>query len=209
MFNVCPGCGEYCVEKTIDPAGPYAVCPFCNYAHPFLQQPLFILTGASGAGKTTACLRLVPLLTECVVLEADILWGVLATTEQNDYSDYRNVWLRIAKNIGQSGRPVLLCGTAIPDQFEACPERRYFSTIHYLAIVCDDALLAERLKQRPQWRKSGSAEFIEHMIGFNNWLKAHAATTNPPMELHDSSHQDMQKTVNEVARWVRGRLERK
>src|SRR5690348_5629653 len=73
VFNVCPRCGEHSVEKTIDPSGPYAVCPFCHHAHPFLQQPLFIITGPSGVGKTTICLKLVPLLKECVVMESDIL----------------------------------------------------------------------------------------------------------------------------------------
>ncbi len=67
MFNVCPRCGEYAVEKSIDPSGSYAICPFCRYAHPFLQQALFIITGASGSGKTTVCLKLVSLLKECVV----------------------------------------------------------------------------------------------------------------------------------------------
>ncbi len=205
MFNVCPQCGEYSVEKTIDPSGPYAICPFCRHAHPFLQQPLFIITGPSGAGKTTVCLELVPLMNECVVLESDILWGAPATPE-NGYREYRDMWLRVAKNIGQAGRPVVLCGTALPEQFESCPERRYFSTLHYLAMVCDDALLKDRLKHRPQWRKSSSDAFIEQMLQFNRWLKEHAATTNPPMTLYDSGTQSIQETTRDVARWIRERL---
>ena len=74
MFNVCPNCGEYSVEKSIDTSGPYAVCPHCHYAHPFLLQPLFLIGGASGTGKTTVGLSLVSILNECVVLEQDILW---------------------------------------------------------------------------------------------------------------------------------------
>ncbi|HEU5227552.1 MAG TPA: AAA family ATPase [Ktedonobacteraceae bacterium] len=206
MFNVCPQCGEYCVEKTIDPAGPFAVCPFCQHAHPFLQQPLFIITGPSGAGKTTVCLALTTLMNECVIIESDILWGLLPATAENNYSEYRNVWLRIAKNIGQAGRPVALCGTAIPEQFEACPERRYFSTLYYLAIVCDDALLEERLKLRPQWRESGSGEVIERMLQFNRWLKEHATTTKPAMTLYDNSHRSIQETTSDVAQWIRERL---
>jgi predicted ABC-type ATPase len=203
LFNICPQCGESCVEKEIDPAGPFAICPFCHYAHPFLQQPLFVVTGASGAGKSTACLRLIPMLQEYVVMEADILWGVFAPAEGNDFSIYRNLWLRVAKNIGQAGRPVVLCGTALPEQLETCPERRYFSTISYLALVCDEALLQERLKQRPAWRGSGTDEVVGQMVRFNRWLKVHAATTNPPMTLLESSHQGIQETVEEIARWVR------
>jgi len=206
VFNVCPKCGEYSVEKAIDSSGPFAVCPFCGYAHPFLQQPLFIITGASGSGKTTVYLELVPLLYECVVLESDILWGAIPASPENNYRDYRNVWLRVAKNIGQNGRPVVLCGTAIPEQFEACPERRYFSTLRYLAMVCDDELLEERLKQRPQWRKSGSVELIEEMIRFNRWLKEHASTTQPPMTLYDTGFRSISETARDVAQWIRQRL---
>jgi predicted ABC-type ATPase len=206
MFNVCPQCGEYSVEKTIDASGPFAICPCCGYAHPFLQLPLFIITGPSGVGKTTICLELVPLVHECVILESDILWGALPATPENNYRDYRNLWLRIAKNIGQSGRPVVLCGTAIPEQFETCPERRYFSTLYYLAMVCDDQLLEERLKQRPAWRHSGSAKSIEDMLHFNRWLKDHVFTTDPPMTLYDTSHGSITQTTKDVAQWIRHRL---
>lgn len=212
MFNVCPQCGEYSVEKIIEPCGTgsesaaNAICPSCHYAHRFLRQPLFIITGASGTGKSTACLALVLILNECVVLEADILWGMVQATPEDNYRDYRNTWLRLAKNIGQAGRPVVLCGTAIPEQFETCLERRYFSTLHYLAMVCDDSVLAERLQQRPAWRQSDSAAFVERMLEFNSWLKANAGKTNPPMTLHDTGHRLPAETIEEVAGWIRQRL---
>jgi hypothetical protein len=128
MFNTCPGCGQYSVEKTIDPAGPFAVCPFCGHRHRFLQLPLFVVTGASATGKTTVCLALQSSLPECVVLECDVLWRPEFADPENDYRAFRDVWLRLAKNIGQAGRPVVLCGSAIPAQYEPCPERRYFIT---------------------------------------------------------------------------------
>lgn len=207
MFNVCPRCGKYSVEKTIDPSGPFAICPFCQYAHRFLQQPLFFITGASGTGKTAACLELVTLLQgECVVLESDILWGAFAATEERGYQDYRNMWLRVAKNIGQAGRPVVLCGTVLPEQCENCPERRYFSTLHYLALVCEDALLIERLKRRPEWRGSGGSDFLQQTVQFNRWLKEHADTTNPPMTLYNTSQRSPQETADAIAQWTRERL---
>jgi hypothetical protein len=206
MFAICPRCGEYAEEKQIDPAGPFAICPHCQYAHPFLQQPLFIVTGASGAGKSTACLALVPTLKECVVLEADILWGLIPTTPADNYRSYRTAWLRLAKNIGQAGRPVVLCGSSVPEQFESCPERRYFSTLHYLALVCEEDALIERLKARPAWRKSASTEVLERMTQFNRWLWEHAATTEPPMTLYDTTNRSIAETVEEMAHWIRQRL---
>jgi predicted ABC-type ATPase len=206
MFNVCPNCGEYSVEKIIDPDGPCAVCPYCQYAHHFLQQPLFVITGASGTGKTTLCLALIPALPECVVMESDILWGLLPATPEDNYQDYRNAWLRIAKNIGQAGKPVVLCGSAVPEQFEHCPERRYFSTLHYLAMVCSENILVERLQDRPAWRQSHSLEFLENMIRFNQWLKKNADLTHPPMTLYDTNHRSIGESTEDVASWIRQRL---
>jgi len=200
VFNVCPHCGEYSAEKTIDPAGPYAICPYCHYAHPFLMQPLFILTGPSGAGKTTVCLELASHLKDCVTLETDILWGAFPTTADKGYSAYHDMWLRLAKNIGQTGRPVVLCGTMLPEHLVNCPERRYFSAVHYLALVCEDDLLVQRLKQRPLWR--GADPTDGEMVRFNRWLKAHAADTEPPMTLYDTSQHSIAETAHAVTQWI-------
>lgn len=206
MLDVCPGCGEYILDWQIDLSGPYALCPLCHYVYPFLQQPLFIITGASGVGKTTICRALLPLLKECVVLEADILWGMFPVSAEDSDREYHNTWLRVCKNIGQSGRPVVLCGTALPTQLETSRERRYFSTLHYLALFCDNASLEARLRQRPPWRKSGSSDVIERMLGFNGWLQANAATTNPPMTLYDTGQRSVSESAEDIRQWIYKRL---
>jgi len=139
-------------------------------------------------------------------LESDILWRSEFATPDDNYRSYRNMWLRVAKNVAQAGRPVVLCGTALPDQFEACPERRYFTGLHYLALVCDDALLAARLQARPAWRGAGGAAFVNNMTAFNRWIKANAAITQPPMTLLNTTTISVEQSVAEVAAWVRNRL---
>ena len=203
MFNVCPGCGEYSDAKAIDPDGPYAICPFCGHRHRFVRLPLFVVTGASGAGKTTLCLALAPIMSECIVLESDILWGPEFDTPDDQYRRYRNLWLRLAKNINQAGRPVVLCGTVVPDQFEPCPERRYLAEIHYLALVSDDETLVHRLRSRPRWRQSSHDEFIERMSRFNQWLKDNADKTNPAMTLLDTSRLTIEESVEHITGWIR------
>ena len=203
MLNICPRCGIHEIEKNIDPSGPFAICSSCHYAQPFLQLPLFVITGASGAGKSTVCLELAGRTRkECVILETDIIWGIAPSPGDT----FHNLWLRLAKNIGQAGMPVVLCGTALPDYLESCPERRYFSTLYYLSLVCDDQILRERLSSRPAWRNSHTESFIQHMIGFNLWLKEHAATTTPPMKLYDTGSTSLDQTVNDVIQWIRERL---
>jgi predicted kinase len=204
MFNVCPQCGTYSDEKVIDPGGPFAICPACAYAHPFRRLPLFVLSGASGSGKSTIALALVPILQDCVVLESDLLWRPEFATPQDDYRTYRNLWLRVAKNVSQGGRPVVLAGSAVPEQFEACAERRYFSALHYLALVCEDELLEARLRARPTWRHSGTPEVLTEMLSFNRWLRAQAATTTPPMALLDTSHMPVAESVAQTIAWIRG-----
>jgi hypothetical protein len=206
MFNICPRCGMYSERKTIDPSGPFAICRHCGHAHPFKQLPLFILTGASGSGKSAACLQLVPLLPECVVLEADLFWRPEFAAPDKNYRDFHNLCLRVAKNIGQSGHPVVLSGSVIPEQYETCPERIYFAATHYLALACEDAAIQQRLKDRPPWRASSNPNQIAEHITFNRWIKAHADKTAPPMALLDTSSVTIQTTAGQIAGWVRRHL---
>ena len=201
MFNVCPNCGEYRVDKIIVPEGPYAVCPVCEYQHKFIRLPLFVLTGASGVGKTTTCLALAAWTMDFVVMESDILWRDEFNKPDTGYSDYRETWLRVCKNISQAGKPVILCGAGIPSQFEQCVERRYFSDIHYLALVCEDEVLASRLRSRPAWR-GASAEYIDRHVEFNRWLTANATSTLPPMSVIDTSRIIVTECAERVEQWA-------
>jgi len=206
MFNVCPQCGQYSDEKTIDPQGPFAICPFCHHPHRFVQLPLFVVTGASGAGKSTIGLNLVRTFDRCVTMDNDMLWGAVPWSQGDDHRGYHNTWLRVAKNIGQSGRPVVLLGTALPEHFEPCPERRYFAQTHYLGVVADDAVLAERLRGRPNWRGSGTPAVVADMLRFNEYLKTNARTLSPPLSLLDTTAMTVAESTRATVEWISARL---
>jgi broad-specificity NMP kinase len=203
VFNVCPKCGEYRADKIIDPEGAYAVCPDCDYRHKFVRLPLFVLTGASGVGKTSTCLALAARANDLVAMESDILWRDEFNQPETNYRNYREMWLRVCKNISQAGKPVILCGAAVPSQFEQCVERRYFSDIYYLALVCDDEVLASHLRSRPAWRSTSADEQIKEQVAFNRWLKDNARSTQPPMALLDTTEITVDQSVEGVMRWVR------
>ena len=202
MMNVCFQCGMYHADKVIDPAGPFAVCPECGYKHPFRQLPLLIVSGASGTGKSTVCQRLLGQMTQAVLLDSDILWRPEFNAPETNYRDFFETWLRVCKNISQSGRPVALFGAGIgvPENIEPCIERRYFSSVHYLALVCSDETLARRLQARPVWRGTWTPAYIEEHTRFNRWFKAYES--QPPIKLIDTTDILPEETALQVGSWI-------
>jgi len=208
MINVCFQCGAYRADKIVDPRGPVAICPECGFRHSFLRLPLLVVSGASGAGKATVCNILVGRTKNVVVLDADILWRAEFNSPADNYRAFFEVWLRMCKNISQSGRPVVLFGAGfgVPHNIEPCLERRYFSSVEYLALVCSDSSLAERLERRPPWRDSRAAEVIAEQQRFNQWFKDYGAS-KPPITLLDTTDVEVNETVEQVRSWIDGRLE--
>jgi predicted kinase len=207
MINVCIQCGLYRADKIIDPNGPVAICPECGFRHSFGQLPLLIVSGASGVGKSTVCNTLLGRLKTAVILDADILWRPEFNQPDDNYRAFYEVWLRMCKNIAQSGRPVVLfgAGVGVPENIEPCIERRYFSSVEYLALVCDDNALAERLQSRPQWRGSNEPGYIAEHQSFNRWFKTYT-NTQPPIERLDTTDLDEEITANQVERWINQKI---
>lgn len=208
MFNVCHQCGLYRADKLIDPSRPYAICPECGHKHPFRQLPLLMVSGASGAGKSSVCNALLGKLDEAIQLDSDILWRAEFNHPEKHYRDFFETWLRLAKNISQSGMSVVIfgAGTGVPDNIEPCVERRYFSDIHYLALVCDDELLAGRLRARPAWRGCDEPGYIESHIRFNRWFKQ-APENGLPISLIDTTSVPLERTVEQVKNWIQDRAQ--
>lgn len=209
-LQICVGCGDRPDAPVLAEAGtePVLVCQECGHRQRFQRLPLFALTGPGGTGKSTVGRRLITELGgSAVVLEQDVLWTSGLRDPDDDFGAFRSTWLRMAGMIHQSGRPVVLCGTVVPVQFERRPERVFVGDIHYLALVCEPDLLRERLRARPAWREWDEPR-IADMLRFNDWLRQSASTLQPPVELLDTSQLPLEETVRQVAGWVRRGLAR-
>jgi broad-specificity NMP kinase len=198
MLNTCENCGKYSADKIISDNGDYMTCKFCGYKQSIKRLPLFIITGTSGVGKSATSQGLYKTKSNVIVMESDILWNNAFNDPENDYRKYRELWLRMCKNISQGGKPVVLCGCSLPAQFESCTERRYFSNLYYLAIVCDDNILKKRLEKR----NLRDNDYINNSISFNKWLKENADSTKPSMTLLDTSNLTIEEAVNRASAWI-------
>lgn len=170
---------------------------------PTNKQPLFIITGASCVGKSTLCEQLFMNEKEYIVMESDLLWNDMYNTPEDDYCAYRRLWMRICANISQIGKPVVLCGCAVPKQFENQPEREMFSDIYYLAAVCDDAVLEKRMRIG---RKVDEDGWIKSSLDFNNWLKQNANDTSPCITLLDTTDLSPVEAAEIVDKWITKKL---
>lgn len=170
---------------------------------PTRKQPLFIITGASCAGKSTVCEELFKTESDYIVMESDLLWEERFNTPENHYYDYRRLWLRVCANIAQIGKPVVLCGCATPEQFEYLPERELFTDIHYLAVVCTDEVLDRRMRIG---RKVTDDAWIQSSVHFNHWLQENGARCVPGIELLDTSALTPQEGAERLDRWIRARI---
>lgn len=204
MYTVCPSCGEHRPDRVVDPATSVAVCPVCGHRQPFVKRPLLVVGGASGSGKSTVCQALLGRVGDVVLLDSDLLWRPEFNTPDTGYADFFETWLRLAVAIHQSTGPVVLFGAgfAVPENLEARVYRRYLARIDYLALVCSDDLLGDRLRARPLWRGAGGNTFIAGQIAFNSWLRAEAPGTMPEYAVVDTDDPDPSQTARRVAAWI-------
>ena len=171
--------------------------------NPTKKLPLFCITGASGAGKSTVCSVLFEREKDYAVLESDILWNDFYNTPDDNYRTYRRLWLNLCANISQTGLPCVLCGCCTPEQFESLPEREMFTEIHYLAIVTDDETMRRRMTSG---RNITDENWINSSLHFNRWLKTHHASTTPPIDLLDTSNLTPEEAAVQMDAWIRSKL---
>lgn len=167
----------------VESTGPSAArCGACGTVSTVKVLPLIAVSGPYGVGKSTTGFHLAQLLPECVVLDQDILWRDEYEGSQEAIAEFRRTWLRLAIHLNQSGRPLVLTGTVMPDEYESIePERQFFTNIHYLALQLEDAELERRVLASTRHRRAAGA--VRDALWFNEWLRENASNTNPPMSL--------------------------
>jgi hypothetical protein len=175
-----------------DPGTHRLRCPRCGSESWLPALPLFVVTGASGTGKSTITGPLHSLLPGYLVLETDVILHVAAL----GWDTWRNTLLQLAHAAALGGQVTVLTGSLTPDQLECLPARKLIGPIHFALLDCDDDILASRLRARPAWRESSTeAKVLEHQR-FAAWLRARIT---PSFDTGTGSAADV---AGRVAAWV-------
>lgn len=194
---VCSSCGAYIVPE-VNKEQQTLTCTDCLSIESVKILPLFIITGASGVGKTTVVTELRKVIPDFDIFDTDIMWAV-----GDDWQLQRNNWLRVAYSIAQSNRGTILCGTMMPEEILKCDHYPLFKHVYFLNLHCDDTTRELRLKARPEWRQSGSDEWILQQKRFAQWLIEISATAfDPPMPTVDTSNDSVQHVAHQIKDWV-------
>jgi chloramphenicol 3-O-phosphotransferase len=204
VHRICPICGDPTTGADVDPVEGVLRCDLCGASSAIrLLPPLLFVTGASGAGKTTLHEALLGTVREAVLIDQDLLWSVDPAHDDpaTGYRQFRGLVLHLAERLAKNGLPVVVEGSCTPDQYEPLGERWYFSKTAYIAVVCSDAELERRLRARRPWQES--SKHLDEMLAFNRHLRVHGPTSEPTIELLDTTDRSVGACAAELHDWIR------
>jgi len=165
------------------------------------KLPLFIVTGASGVGKTTVMHELRSLMPEFVVFSTDNdNFGT--TAEKLEYQDRYNLLLHFANSVAKSGRGTIICGTFMPWDAEKCDTYKAFHEVCFINLHCDDETRNYRLRNRED-KAMWTDDMLKQHEEFAQWLLDNADTAyNPPMPTIDTTQTPPSEVAEQIKSYV-------
>lgn len=201
MIGICPKCGNYEWDKEVTERS--IKCPKCGHTWNFKKFPMFVLSGCSGVGKTTAAQELMQRDVNFVILDADMYRGIIPLKSDSDYQMRIEQMESLSRNIMQSGQPVLWTMAGSLDKLNNTYNRRFFSEIFCLALVCDEKELRCRMTDG---RGISDEKWINDSVNYNNYFKTHKNIGDLQFDTFDVTAKSVSETADHIADWVNAHL---
>ncbi|MFD0696373.1 AAA family ATPase [Paenibacillus sp. GCM10027628] len=166
------------------------------------KVPLYIVTGASGSGKSTVVKELRRVMPDYDVFDYDALIKVMRDDEDDeiDKNKLKNIWLRVARGIAESGRSAIICGRIQPQDIKKCKDFDYFRRIYYLVLHCDEKTREKRLRAR----STMTDKKLQSNIDLAKKLIRRADQYSPTMPVIDTSKTNAAKVAKRISKWIHG-----
>lgn len=203
MIGICPKCGSHKWNKQVTQDKQHILCEECEHQWSFRAMPLFILTGCSGVGKTTTAQELISRDTNFIVLDADFLYNIMPHNTEDDYKNWVEQILSLSKNIMQSGKPLVWTIAGALNYFESTYNRRFFTDIHYLALVCNSEDLVKRMREG---RHITDENWINSSVEYNRWFIEKGNVSDKRIDTFDISGKNVSDVADYVTQWIETKL---
>ena len=187
----CDNCGPT-APMAVDVQRTTLRCVRCGSERVFVRRPVYLITGAPSAGKTTVALRLAGRIDRLPVFDTD-LFGEAA---HPDWASWATTWLLVAHGLANSGLSTVLCGYGLHrTEIDALPARKLVGDLHTLNLDLEEEELRSRLGTRPDY----DAARIERKV-------AAAARLRGDADLNiEVSGMSVDQIVDRVEHWLRTR----
>lgn len=198
MVDICPQCGSYDWDKTVD--GNKITCPKCGHSWDVLKLPLFVVTGASGVGKTTTVQALQGLTRDFVCLDADFFYNLMPHETEADYLAQTEQAQALSRDIMQCGRPVVWAQAGNIHMLDKTYGARFFGGIYVLALVCGEEELRSRMTEG---RKISDKGWIESSVDYNRYFMEHDQIGSVAYERLNVGGMSVDRAARSVENWLK------
>lgn len=198
MALTCLGCGDYAREILSDGK---LVCVACGRPSTVTPQPVLVVTGAAGSGKSTVCAGLAS-SPNVLALDGDVLAaGAAAASEgRRDYPAFWRYLLDIAREVHNNGVAPLYCCICLPEQVLEGADLSRFTAVHFLALTCDEEILRRRILQRAGGE--ASVNNLEFHLDFNRRLARTAVPSPHTFTSLSTSELTTAQTIDQAGQWA-------
>lgn len=128
---------------------------------------LYIVTGAPGAGKSTAVAAFLRLTTDYIAFDIDwlaapasALAGKSIYTDPTTWTPYNTLWFDVLHTIYRNGKTPVLFAPLTPDDILTTGQPAWCQSITWLLLDCDDQTRRTRLAHRPGWTETMIADAL-------------------------------------------------